>query len=136
MRKLKRFDLLKVKERLARQKTITQLNEVSSDEKKSKSISDELYNLLSDKSLINEELEATAFIVDRHLVHKMMDQKQVLQNRIEFLRNEKSAALVELNKSKAKLETIEKRKLKTKRILDSQKEVKIEDNSSMLFKRR
>ena len=34
MRKLKRFDLLKVKERLARQKTITQLNEVSSDEKK------------------------------------------------------------------------------------------------------
>ena len=136
MRKLKRFDLLKVKERLARQKTITQLNEVSSDEKKCKSISDELSKLLNDKSLINEKLEATTFIVDRHLVHKMMDQKQVLNNRIEFLRNEKSAALVELNKSKVKLETIEKRKLKTKRILDSQKEVKIEDNSSMLFKRR
>ena len=136
MRKLKRFDLLKVKERLARQKTITQLNEVSSDEKKCESISDELSKLLNDKSLINEELEATTFIVDRHLVHKMMDQKQVLKNRIEFLRNEKSAALVELNKSKVKLETIEKRKLKTKRILDSQKEAKIEDNSSMLFKRR
>ena len=136
MRKLKRFDLLKVKERLARQKTITQLNEVSSDEKKCESISDELSKLLNDKSLINEELEATTFIVDRHLVHKMMDQKQVLKNRIEFLRNERSAALVELNKSKVKLETIEKRKLKTKRILDSQKEVKIEENSSMLFKRR
>ena len=136
MRKLKRFDLLKVKERLARQKTITQLNEVSSDEKKCESISDELSKLLNDKSLINEELEATTFIVDRHLVHKMMDQKQVLKNRIEFLRNERSAALVELNKSKVKLETIEKRKLKTKRILDSQKEAKIEDNSSMLFKRR
>ena len=71
--------MLKVKERLARQKTITQLNEVSSDEKKCKSISDELSKLLNDKSLINEELEATTFIVDRHLVHKMMDQKQVLR---------------------------------------------------------
>ena len=83
-----------------------------------------------------KNLKLLAFIVDRHLVHKMMDQKQVLKNRIEFLRNERSAALVELNKSKVKLETIEKRKLKTKRILDSQKEAKIEDNSSMLFKRR
>ena len=84
MRKLKRFDLLKVKERLARQKTITQLNEVSSDEKKCKSISDELSKLLIDKSLINEELEATAFIVDRHLVHKMMDQNRFTEIRSNF----------------------------------------------------
>ena len=88
MRRLKTFELLKKRESVLRQKTISQLNEVSADAEKCRNISTELDKLLKEKHLENHELNANSFITDRHLLHKMMDQKEILGNRLEYLETE------------------------------------------------
>ena len=45
----------------------------------------------------------------------MMDQREVISNRLEFLEREKSSLLLELGKSKAKDEILERKKIKIKR---------------------
>ena len=44
-----------------------------------------------------------------------MDQREVISNRLEFLEREKSSLLLELGKSKAKDEILERKKIKIKR---------------------
>ena len=103
MRRLKTFDLLKKRESVLRQKTISQLNQVSADAEKCRNISTELDKLLKEKHFESHELNANSFITDRHLVHKMMDQKEILENRLEYLETERLAAIADLDKSKEKL---------------------------------
>ena len=103
MRRLKIFDLLKKRESVSRQKTISQLKGVSADAEKCRNISTELDKLLKEKQSDSGELKANSFIIDRHLQRKMMDQKEILGNRLEYLENQRSSALADLDKSEAKL---------------------------------
>ena len=129
MRRLKIFDLLKKRESVSRQKTISQLNGVSADVEKCRNISTELDKLLKEKQFDSGELKANSFIIGRHLQHKMMDQKEILGNRLEYLENERSSALADLDKSDAKLEVFERRRLDIKTKYQNELELKKDDNS-------
>ena len=136
MRRLKTFDLLKKRESVLRQKTISQLNQVSADAEKCRNISTELDKLLKEKHFESHELNANSFITDRHLVHKMMDQKEILENRLEYLETERLAAIADLDKSKEKLKVFEKRRLELKAKQQSALELKKDENASLSRKVR
>ncbi len=56
------------------------------------------------------------FQSNRQLVHKVMEQREILQNRQEFLEKEQAAVTDEINKSRFKSQILEeKRKKKKKR---------------------
>ena len=136
MRRLKTFELLKKRESVFRQKTISQLKEVSADAEKCRNISTELDKLLKEKHLENHELNANSFITDRHLLHKMMDQKEILGNRLEYLETERLAAIADLDKSKEKLKVFEKRRLELKAKQKSAQELKDDENAILSRKSR
>ena len=136
MRRLKILELLKKRESVLRQKTISQLNQVSADAEKCRNISTELDKLLKEKHFESHELNANSFITDRHLVHKMMDQKEILENRLEYLETERLAAMADLNKSKEKLKVFEKKRLELKVKQQSALELKKDENSNLSRKAR
>ena len=102
MKKLKKFDLLQVKEKLKMQESISDLNAVEADSQKCQLIQNELEQLLDEYNSKVEEIAVNSFISDRHLMHKMLDQKEVMLNRLEFLENEKQAIIRQVAYSKVK----------------------------------
>ena len=136
MRRLKTFELLKKRESVLRQKTISQLNEVSADAEKCRNIRTELDKLLKEKHFESHELNANSFITDRHLIHKMMDQKEILENRLEYLETERLAAIADLDKSKEKLKVFEKRRLKLKTKQQITLTLKKDENANLSRKPR
>ena len=111
------------------------MNEVSADAEKCRNISTELDKLLK-KTFENHELNANSFITDRHLIHKMMDQKEILENRLEFLENERLAAIADLDKSKEKLKVFEKKRIELKAKQQSALELKKDENANLSRKPR
>ena len=66
----------------------------------------------------------------------MMDQKEILENRLEFLENERLAAIADLDKSKEKLKVFEKKRIELKAKQQSALELKKDENASLSRKAR
>ena len=93
------------------------------------SIKNELHKLLEDYNSNVDKIGVNSFISKRHLMHKMLDQKEVMQNRLEFLENEKSVVLEEVTKSKVKREIFEKKQAEVKKQLENERISKNDDSS-------
>ena len=115
MKELKKYNLLQVKEKLKRQKSINELSQIQADEAKCQPINRELDRLLSENHALIEEIGVQSFVSNRRLMQKMFDQKEVISNRLEFLDNEKLAVLAEVKKSSVRDEIVERKKSKVKR---------------------
>lgn len=110
MSKSKKFDLLRVKEQVKRQRSINDLNQLNLDAEKCEKISNALMLLLNEGYSQTTEVGVNAFVSNRQLMQRMMDQKEVISNRIEFLDHEKASLIKELVKSKVKDGVLLKRK--------------------------
>ena len=120
MKELKKYHLLQVKEKLKRQKSINELNQLEADSKKCETIKKELNRLLSENHAVIEEIGVQSFVSNRRLMQKMLEQKQVISNRLEFLDKEKSVVLSDVKRSNAKEEIVERKKSEVKkRVQDS-----------------
>ena len=115
MKELKKYNLLQVKEKLKRQKSINELTQLEADADKCQTISRELDRLLSENHALIEEIGVQSFVSNRRLMQKMFDQKEVISNRLEFLDKEKLAVLAEVKKSTTKDEIVERKKSKIKK---------------------
>ena len=115
LKELKKYNLLQVKEKLKRQKSINELSQIQADEAKCETINRELDRLLSENHAHIEEIGVQSFVSNRRLMQKMFDQKEVISNRLEFLDSEKLAVLAEVKKSSARDEIVERKKSKVKR---------------------
>ena len=62
----------------------------------------------------NNEVTAYSFQANRQLLQKLMEQREILSNRQEFLKEEQLAITREINKSKAKTDILERKKLREK----------------------
>ena len=131
MKKLKKFDLLQVKEKLKMQESISDLNAVEADSQKCQLIQNELEQLLDEYNSKVEEIAVNSFISDRHLMHKMLDQKEVMLNRLEFLENEKQAIIRQVAYSKVKSDIYQRKQTELKEI-KSELLKKNEDSSAKL----
>ena len=115
LKELKKYNLLQVKEKLKRQKSINELTQLEADADKCQTINRELDRLLSENHALIEEIGVQSFISNRRLMQKMIDQKEVISNRLEFLDKEKLAVLAEVKKSTTKNEIVERKKSKIKK---------------------
>jgi hypothetical protein len=68
-------------------------------------------------------------------MQKLMEQREILLNRQEYLEQEKIATSIEINRSIAKNEVLEKRKLKEKLIDARKKNTKLDENNFIPIKR-
>lgn len=128
MRKVKQIALLQTKERLKQQKTISQLVKVNSEVEKCSKISKNLQEIAQDKAREEDVINSYSFQSNRQLIQKLMEQREILLNRQEFLEQEKMAVSAELSNSKSKNDVLEKKRVKEKIAGAAKKENKMDEN--------
>ena len=135
MKKIKQLNLLQTKEKLNQRKTISHLVDLKTEAEKCRKVSIELEEITKRKNDENQEITAYSFQADRQLVHKLMEQREILSNRQEFLKQEQVAITKEITNSKAKNDILEKKKLKEKVKVLNKNDLKLEDQYNQLSKR-
>ena len=114
MRKIKQLNLLQTKEKLNQRKTISHMVGLKTEAEKCRKVSKELEEITKRKNNKNQEITTYSFQADRQLVQKLMEQREILSNRQEFLKQEQVAINKEISNSKDKTDILEKKKLKEK----------------------
>jgi hypothetical protein len=135
MKKIKQLNLMQTKEKLNQQKTISHLVDIKTEAEKCKKIGKELEEITKRKTNENQEITTYSFQADRQLVHKLMEQRQILSNRQEFLKQEQVLITKEISNSKAKADILEKKKLKEKVKVLNKNDLKLEDQYRQIIKR-
>ena len=135
MKKIKQLSLLQTKEKLNQRKTISHLVDLKTEAEKCRKVSEELEEITKRKNNENQEINAYSFQADRQLVHKLMEQREILSNRQEFLTQEQVAITKEITNSKAKTDILEKKKLKEKVKVLNKNDLKLEDQYNQISKR-
>jgi hypothetical protein len=135
MKKIKQLSLMQTKEKLNQQKTISHLVDIKTEAEKCKKIGKELEEITTRKTNENQEITTYSFQADRQLVQKLMEQREILFNRQEFLKQEQVAITREISNSKAKTDILEKKKLKEKVKVLNKNDLKLEDQYNQISKR-
>lgn len=135
MKKVKQIGLLQTKEKLNQNKTISHLADIELEVEKCLKVENELEEIAKQKSSETERVSSYSFQANRHLVQKVMEQREIIQNRQEFLAKEKIAAAQEISRSKAKTDVLEKRKRLERAKILAENEIKQEDKFNYIIKR-
>ena len=135
MKKIRQLNLLQTKEKLNQRKTISHLVDLKTEAEKCRKVSKELEEITKQKNNENQEINAYSFQADRQLVRKLMDQREILSNRQDFLKQEQLAITKEISKSKAKTDILEKKKFKEKVKVINKNDLKLEDQYNQISKR-
>ena len=126
---------MQTKEKLNQQKTISHLVEIKTEAEKCKKIGKELEEITKRKTNENQEITTYSFQADRQLVQKLMEQREILSNRQEFLKQEQVAITKVISNSKAKADILEKKKLKEKVKVLNKNDLKLEEQYRQIIKR-
>ena len=135
MKKVKQIGLLQTKEKLNQNKTISHLADIELEVEKCLKVENELEEIAKQKSSERERVSSYSFQANRHLVQKVMEQREIIQNRQEYLAKEKIAAAQEISRSKAKTDVLEKRKKIERAKILAENEIKQEDKFNYIIKR-
>jgi len=135
MKKIKQLNLLQTKEKLNQRKTISHLVGLKTEPEKCRKVSKELEEITKRKNNKNQEITTYSFQADRQLVQKLMEQREIISNRQEFLKQEQVAINKEISNSKAKTDILEKKKLKEKVKVLNKNDLKLEDQYNQISKR-
>ena len=135
MKKIKQLNLLQTKEKLNQRKTISHLVGLKTEAEKCRKVSKELEEITKRKNNKNQEITTYSFQADRQLVQKLMEQREIISNRQEFLKQEQVAMNKEISNSKAKTDILEKKKLKEKVKVLNKNDLKLEDQYNQISKR-
>ena len=135
MKKLKQLSLLQTKEKLNQRKTISHLVDLKTEAEKCKKVGKELEEITKRNNSEYQEINTYTFQADRQLVQKLMEQREIISNRQEFLKQEQVAITKEISNSKAKTDILEKRKTKEKVKVLNKNELKLEDQYNQIVKR-
>ena len=135
MKKIKQLNLLQTKEKLNQRKTISHLVDIKTEAEKCKKVGKELEEITKRKNNENQEITTYSFQADRQLVQKLMEQREILSNRQEFLKQEQVAITKVISNSKAKADILEKKKLKEKVKVLNKNDLKLEDQYRQIIKR-
>ena len=135
MKKVKQIGLLQTKEKLNQNKTISHLANIELEVEKCLKVENELEEIAKQKSSERERVSSYSFQANRHLVQKVMEQREIIQNRQEYLAKQKLAAAQEISRSKAKTDVLEKRKRLERAKILAENELKQEDKFNYIIKR-
>ena len=129
MTKMSRIlQLMSAKEKLRQQKALHEAKKFHDEAEKCDQISSQLSDLAKDKSGDSSVLSAGQFHRDRQLIMKLMEQKEILENRKTFLEVELTRSRNEVVKTQIKLDRLEN--ASKSQLLDARnsEQKKFEDN--------
>ena len=135
MKKIKRLHLLQKKENLKQRTTISHLANIKNESEKCQKVEKELKDLADQKLSESEEVNGYSFHANRQLIQKLLEQREILINRQEFLKNEELVVAKEISQSKAKTDVLERKKTEEKIKLFNENEQKQEEKYSQVIKR-
>ena len=135
MKKIKQLSLLQTKEKLNQRKTISHLVDLKTEAEKCRKVGKELEEITKRNNNEYQEINTYTFQADRQLVQKLMEQREIISNRQEFLKQEQAAITKEISNSKAKTNILEKRKTIEKVKVFNKNESKLEDQYNQIVKR-
>ena len=87
-----------------------------------------MQEIAQDKAREEDVINSYSFQSNRQLIQKLMEQREILLNRQEFLEQEKMAVSAELSNSKSKNDVLEKKRVKEKIAGAAKKENKMDEN--------
>ena len=135
MKKIKQLKLLQTKEKLKQRKTISQLANIKTETEKCQKVEKELKEITEQKSSETYEVNGYSFHANRQLIQKLMEQREILSNRKEFLKAEELVVVKEINQSKAKNEVFEQKTNEEKNKIFMKNERKQEERYNQASKR-
>ena len=110
MKKIKLLKLLEARAQLKRQKESQEVDRLNTEVVKCSKIALDLDDISREKASDIQPQNVYAFKSDRHLIMKVMQQKEIINNREDFLKDELKSAIGNLSKTSAKLDRLKRAK--------------------------
>ena len=101
---------MEVRAQLKRQKESQEVDRLNTEAVKCSKIGHELDDISREKASNIEPQNVYTFKSDRHLIMKVMQQKEIINNREDFLKDELKSAIGNLSKTSAKLDRLKRAK--------------------------
>ena len=100
---------MRARENLSRQKASGALSRLSEELNKCRNVAEDLKQLADEKTSLLGEVSGYAFQSDRHLIMKLMSQKEIMNNRQDFLTVEMDNISKNLSEIQSKIQLLEKK---------------------------
>ena len=110
MKKIKLLKLLEARAQLKRQKESQEVDRLNTEVVKCSKIALDLDDISREKASDIQPQNVYTFKSDRHLIMKVMQQKEIINNREDFLKDELKSAIGNLSKTSAKLDRLKRAK--------------------------
>ena len=107
---MKLLRLMEVRAQLKRQKESQEVDRLNTEVVKCSKIGHELDDISREKASNMEPQNVYMFKSDRHLIMKVMQQKEIINNREDFLKDELKSAIGNLSKTSAKIDRLKRAK--------------------------
>ena len=111
MSKIKILDLMKKKELVSRQSASDVVGKLNAELEKCRRVTNDIDEIARQKSSFSKKSDCYSFQSDRQLLLKLMEQKEILLNRQEFLSDEKQSASGHLSNIQKKIEYLESKRV-------------------------
>ena len=109
MKKIRTIRAMRARENLSRQKASGALSRLSEELNKCRNVAEDLKQLADEKTSLLGEVSGYAFQSDRHLIMKLMSQKEIMNNRQDFLTVEMDNISKNLSEIQSKIQLSEKK---------------------------
>ena len=109
MKKIRTIRAMRARENLSRQKASGALSRLSEELNKCRNVAEDLKQLADEKTSLLGEVSGYAIQSDRHLIMKLMSQKEIMNNRQDFLTVEMDNMSKNLSEIQSKIQLLEKK---------------------------
>lgn len=119
MKKVKLLNLLMKKAKVEKSKILSELQNLGDEKDKTGALASEIFEITNQKANQSNTQSVYAYQVDRQLTQKLMQQKEVLDNRTEFLQHQMDAIRQKVTHIQSREDMLKKKKIsEEKRSLD------------------
>jgi flagellar biosynthesis chaperone FliJ len=135
MKKIRTIRAMRARENLSRQKASGVLSRLSEELNKCRNVAEDLKKLADEKTSLSGEVSGYAFQSDRHLIMKLMSQKEIMNNRQDFLTDEMDNMSKNLSEIQSKIQLLEKKEKEEYLEQNKMRDQKFDDELQVYRKR-
>ena len=135
MKKIRTIRAMRARENLSRQKASGVLSRLSEELNKCRNVAEDLKQLADEKTSLLGEVSGYAFQSDRHLIMKLMSQKEIMNNRQDFLTVEMDNMSKNLSEIQSKIQLLEKKEKEEYLEQNKMRDQKFDDELQVYRKR-
>ena len=127
MKKAKLLNILMKKSKVEKSKILSELRTLGDEKDKTGALALEIFEITNQKANQSNTQSVYAYQVDRQLTQKLMQQKEVLDNRTEFLQHQMDAIRLKVTQIQSREDMLKKRKKSEEKRSLEQRELRTSD---------